>query len=163
MKVVCGWCDAVLRPDSNGDGRVSHGICPACSERMLETTRTPLNGMLDRLDFPVLAFGAGTMVVGANRSASEFLGKPVKELVRRRPGDVIECKYAATKGGCGGTRHCEGCTLRRSIVATHEDGEPRYGVLSDHVVGPPEHQRLVHLRFSTVRQDSLVILTVERT
>jgi len=163
MKVVCGWCDAVLKPDSDGDGRVSHGICPACSERMLETTRTPLNTLLDRLAFPVLALGADAVVVGANRTASEYLGKPVAALVRRRPGDVIECKYAATKEGCGGTRHCEGCTLRRSILATHEDGEPRYGVLSDHAVGPPEHRRLVRLRFSTVRQDSLVILTVEKT
>lgn len=29
MRVVCAWCGAVL---ANGEGQVSHGICPGCSE-----------------------------------------------------------------------------------------------------------------------------------
>ncbi len=29
MRVVCAWCGAVL---SEGEGQVSHGICPGCSE-----------------------------------------------------------------------------------------------------------------------------------
>jgi predicted RNA-binding Zn-ribbon protein involved in translation (DUF1610 family) len=31
MKSVCAWCGKVIR---EGDGEVSHGMCPKCQEKM---------------------------------------------------------------------------------------------------------------------------------
>ncbi|OAI38882.1 hypothetical protein AYO38_08660 [bacterium SCGC AG-212-C10] len=32
MTVICAWCDRILEI---GAGRVSHGICPQCEERVV--------------------------------------------------------------------------------------------------------------------------------
>lgn len=35
MLAVCAWCTAVLRPRSaNGPPGITHGICPACFDRV---------------------------------------------------------------------------------------------------------------------------------
>lgn len=32
VKIICAWCDEVIG-EKEGDG-VTHGICPACAERL---------------------------------------------------------------------------------------------------------------------------------
>ncbi len=34
MRIVCGWCGNYMREDGNPDGKISHGICPACEKKM---------------------------------------------------------------------------------------------------------------------------------
>ena len=41
LKVICAWCQRVLR---DGDHGVSHGICPAC-----KVAATPLQRRLEAL------------------------------------------------------------------------------------------------------------------
>lgn len=161
MKVVCAWCESLIRDDPGRDPPVSHGICPDCRIAFVATRPIELNEVLNRLSFPILAFDGDAVVVGANKTAADLLHKPMEEMIHRRGGNVIECRHAATKEGCGRTEHCSGCNLRNAIKATYQDGEPRYGETSDHMVGPDSDRKSIRLSFSTVKRGDTVILTME--
>ena len=40
MKRVCAWCQMVIEPPSDGSGRVTHGICPACFDSLMAKVGT---------------------------------------------------------------------------------------------------------------------------
>lgn len=42
QRVVCAWCWKVIT-DGPAEGLVSHGICAACSERMMQDARNRIH------------------------------------------------------------------------------------------------------------------------
>ncbi len=34
LRTICSWCGKVMREGDTPDARVSHGICPACIEKL---------------------------------------------------------------------------------------------------------------------------------
>jgi hypothetical protein len=44
MKVICAWCKVILQDDPKDNQPVSHGICKACKEKMLEELRNEKGG-----------------------------------------------------------------------------------------------------------------------
>ena len=43
-------------------------------------------------------------------------------------GEVMECVYARLPEGCGQTNHCFACTVRNTVMAAIESGEPQVHV-----------------------------------
>ncbi|MDD3179671.1 MAG: hypothetical protein PHQ04_04890 [Opitutaceae bacterium] len=101
------------------------------------------------------------VALGANRAAERMLGKPSSAMRGMRGGTIIECVYAQSPEGCGGTEHCSGCTLRRIITATAADGQPRYGATSVHLLRAAQGLKEESIRFSTRMVGQMVFVTLE--
>ena len=76
-------------------------------------------------------------------------------------GDVIECVNAQTPEGCGRTIHCSGCTIRRMVTATHQDGRPRQSVEADQLVMRAGSVVPVRYSISTQKVGNAVLLIIE--
>lgn len=73
----------------------------------------------------VVILNSHLQVVFINRRLSQFLNLPEKELIGKRLGEVIGCKYAQrSEKGCGTTKFCRVCGAYRAIVETLQGNEP---------------------------------------
>jgi len=125
MKTICSWCKAVIRDDPTApNGPISHGLCPACAERLFSEMGTPLDRYLDQWSEPILILDNQGHVHGGNRAAAKLPGFSVADDAPLLPGDVIECPYAELPEGCGKTVHCVGCAIRRAITEVQRTGRP---------------------------------------
>ena len=160
MKVVCVWCGSELSPGQPGDV-VSHGVCEACYHALIVKRKLALSELLDRIDVPVIALDAGVTALLANQAAERAVGKKVDLIKGSLAGDVFECVYASTPEGCGRTIHCSGCTIRRTVLATHQDGQARRGVEVEQLVQHAGERRLTRYRISTEKIFDQVMLIIE--
>ena len=161
MKVVCAWCEKVLVEEADPSGVVSHGICRDCLARLIGGREINLPDFLNTLEFPVLLTDRDMVVLEANQLAGTALGKPVDGLKNTLGGVAIDCLASQLLGGCGKTEHRAGCTLRKTITDTYADGQPRYGVYSQHDLMVQGGTRPVRFRFSTVKTGDAVMLSIE--
>jgi hypothetical protein len=125
MKSVCAWCKADLgevKEDLETVG-ITHGICDKCAKTLLSENSKPLHEFLDSLCVPVILIESGIKVRTGNKYAMEMLGKELSKIENRNPGDVIECVYSQTPGGCGSDVHCKSCVIRRAVTETFETGK----------------------------------------
>ncbi len=162
MKTICAWCKKVLVEDETHNRAVSHGFCPECLREL--ATRggvVSLRDFLDRMDFPVLVTDGSVAIQGANRMAEHAFGRAASELADSDVGFAIECRFAAASGRCGRMEHCGGCVLRRTLAATHADGQPRYGMYSENEVVTADGVMPRSFRFSTTQIGDAVVLAVE--
>ena len=37
MKIICAWCQAIIRDDTDGEAELSHGICDECFRKQIES------------------------------------------------------------------------------------------------------------------------------
>ena len=101
---------------------VTTSICPDCLREMKQRRPRSMHGFLDSLGVPILLIGSEPMVETANTHARKLLGKELWEIERHRGGDVIECVYARSPGGCGNDVHCRSCTIRNTVLDTFATG-----------------------------------------
>jgi transcriptional regulator with PAS, ATPase and Fis domain len=160
MIVICAWCNKTLSAGQPGDA-VSHGICPECADLLLRQRRFTLEQLLEQFDMPVIALDANATVLCANQAAARTLANKADLIKGKLVGDVIECIHARTPGGCGRTIHCSGCTIRRMVTATHQDGRPRRSIKADQSVRRAGEVTSVRYRISTRKIDDVVLLTIE--
>jgi len=162
MRIICAWCHKVMKEYESPQSTVSYGICPECLRGVSGGgTEIKLRDFLDRLEFPVLLTDKSVVVQGANRIAERTFGRPASRLENVAAGVVIECYHAQAPGECGKTEHCAGCVLRQTIMDTHADGRPRYGVYSENEILTPQGAKPKRLRFSTTRIGNAVMLAIE--
>jgi PAS domain-containing protein len=164
MIQICAWCRREIRriaSDRFGENGTSHGICKACSDNIRFQEGAPIGEYLNSLAAPVYVVDAGGVVQGVNRAGCEAAGKDPQEIVRRLGGDVFECAFARLPEGCGRTVHCSGCTIRRSVMGTHETGEPRSGVPAVLYHGDPDEPTPIHFLITTVKVQGVVLLRVD--
>jgi cytochrome c553 len=162
MKVVCAWCHKTLKEYESQRNMVSHGICPDCLRELIGGTDVNLRDFLDKLDFPVLLTDGTALVQRANRMADVVFGQSTTRMLTNVAiGMAIECLNAQGTGQCGRAEHCAGCVLRETILATHGDGQPRYGMYSQNEVTTALGARPKRFRFSTTRIGDAVMLSVE--
>jgi transcriptional regulator of aromatic amino acid metabolism len=141
---------------------VSHGICPDCLRGLTGvSTEIDLRDFLDKLDIPVLITDGSLAVQQGNRMAEIVFQRSSSYLKRSTVGGLIECYNAQGAGECGRSEQCTGCILRRTIKATHNDGQPRYGTYSDKEVMTPTGVVRKRLLFSTSRVGEVVMLAIE--
>lgn len=124
MRSVCAWCGIEIREASPGSdpGVVTHGICPTCADRFFRPRERTMRGFLNDLDAPTVLVDGHVRVLEANDAALAVMGKGREEAVGYLGGEVFECAHARQPGGCGGTVHCVGCTLRSTVEETFITG-----------------------------------------
>ena len=157
----CLWCRGELAAAEGGTDALLPAACDACAAVLTADNREPLSSFIEKVDAPLLVVTDNARVEMANARARVFLGKTADALVGRLGGEVIECVHAAQPGGCGGTEHCSGCTLRRSVQHTHATGEP-LRVHSYHDVRTAVGVRTAWFEIATERAGELVLLRVSQ-
>ena len=88
----------------------------------------PLQNFLDSLPAPIFVVNDNVEVQAANTLGLKLLNKESRDVVKKLGGVVFECAYARMPEGCGGTVHCSGCAIRRSVYETAETGESRINI-----------------------------------
>jgi hypothetical protein len=165
MKRVCAWCTkemGTVESSNRPDSEISHGICANCVDNFKSQQGVPFQRYLDSIPVPVLAVDRHVVVKAVNRKACDVLGKDPREIVQHLGGNVFECAHARLPEGCGGTIHCSGCVIRRSVTRTFETGEPQISVRATLRQGDPDHPSGVVLFITTVRSGDVVMLRVDR-
>ena len=152
-----GAVEGSTRPDTE----ISHGICEGCLSNFEFQQGVPLQRYLDSIPLPVVVVDRDVVVKAANHSASEALHKEQPEMVQHLAGNVFECAHARLPEGCGGTIHCSGCVIRRSVTRTYETGEPQAGVPAMLRRGGSGHPPDIALTITTVRSGDMVLLRVD--
>jgi len=152
-----GTVEGSTRPDTE----ISHGICEGCLNNLEFQQGVPLQRYLDSIPLPVVVVDRHVVVKAVNRAASESLCKEPREMVQHLAGNVFECSHARLPEGCGGTVHCSGCAIRRSVMRTYETGEPQAGVPAMLRRGGAGHPPDIALTITTVRSGDVVMLRVD--
>lgn len=135
---------------------ISHGICEAC-------VRLSGTQVLEAIAAPILLMqGNPRQVVTANRQALALFGKELREVEGHRGGQVFDCVYSFTEGGCGKDAGCEACPIKDAIVDTFTTGRPHQGVAATLQLkkGDATESRLVQV--STEKSGELALVRVER-
>ena len=102
-------------------------MCPECADHFSRQWEgLSLAEYLDSFDFPVMVTEGEGRIVAANQPMATMLGKEKRDVTGLLGGEAFECSYARLEGGCGKTVHCQTCTVRNTIMSTHETGEPVY-------------------------------------
>jgi len=127
MKRVCAWCGTALgttETKDHGQSLITHGICQSCADKALAYERYSLLEFLETLEGPVIAVDGDGVVLDANSQAQKVLNKDLATVRGKRSGEIIECEYSRSPGGCGSTEHCQtGCVIRRAFTHTLSTGE----------------------------------------
>lgn len=161
MKVVCSFCNTTLKPGAGPDDPVSHGVCPACYEKILASHGIDIRKFLDMLDAPVFLVDGDVNVLAANRKACDVAQKPIHEITGNLCGRIFECKNAFLPGGCGKTVFCLGCAIRRAVNETKETGKPvtrRPAVVRR---GPKSGNEEVRFFVSTKTDNGVILLRLD--
>lgn len=125
MITICAWCKTPLSApaDKGTDESVTHGICPKCAAKLRAGLPVTLDSFVEQFDSELWVVDEGGNVLAANRKAIGRTGR-TKEEVRGMPeGLIFECQHAYLPEGCGKTKHCSGCLLRRTIDRCAHRGE----------------------------------------
>ena len=164
MKRVCAWCSrqmGTVEGSSRPDTESSHGICDRCFDNFTFQQGVPLQRYLDSLPLPVVAVDRRVVVKAVNAEACRVLGKEPPDIVQHLGGNVFECAHARLPEGCGGTVHCSGCTIRRSVTRTFETGEPQMRVPAKLRRGGMAAETIVPLTITTMKAGNVVMLQVD--
>lgn len=140
---------------------VTHGICESCKDYFFADKRLTLDGVLNRLEAPVLMVNAQGEVLLVNDKALQLLDKDLESVSGFMGGDVMECAYARLPGGCGNTVHCAACTIRINVARTFETGK---GLKQVPAYLNRQNRDSVHeIRFliSTEKVDDVVLLRID--
>jgi len=131
MKRICAWCRKELSKEIGGwesDRVITHGICEQCQSNISFQQGAPFQEFIDSLEEPVLVVGSEDRIETANRKARKLLGKELDDIKGSKRGKVFECAYARLPEGCGKTRHCSGCAIRRVVGYTFASGKSSLSV-----------------------------------
>jgi PAS domain-containing protein len=146
--------------EASEDVAPTHGICPACAQKLIAKHGRPLQEFLDDLDAPVLLVDDRAVVIAANQRAQNLLGKKLPLLAGRPAGDAINCIHAKTPEGCGNTVHCRTCAIRVAVTRTFASGQPQTVEAYPDVELCSIVKRL-RFRISTWKEDQVVLLRIE--
>lgn len=165
MKKICSWCktDLEVIPDKyHAEHAVTHGICSSCLNRLFEPAHFNLTEFLDHLEATVIAVTPAATVISANKQARDFLHKEPKEFEHRLGGDVFECAYAKLPGGCGNTIHCDGCTIRNTVIDTFRSGKCHFRTPAYLIQGRPDANQKIEFLISTEKVMDVVLLEIAK-
>lgn len=149
MQVVCAWCS---REISQGPGPVSHGICPACSPRVISDALGVFEG-------PTLLLGRDLTVRSSNADGWLLLDSTLETLAGRRLGEALGCMHAE-RHACGDSAACTRCTLREAVVATSFDGKDRNDLVARIPRRGPDGAGTALAVFSARKVEGGVLLTL---
>ena len=160
MKLVCSYCGKVIRRDPGGRILdVSHGMCPACAERLDRLwSGVPLAEHLDGLPLPALVMTGDGRIVAANARAGALAGRDPGEMRGLLGGEALACVHSRLLEGCWKAVRCRDCAVRRAVHEVAITGRP-----VEHVAAHVETDGgRVDLRIGVRREGELFQLTVEK-
>ena len=130
MKVICSYCrKRIGEKEPINDDSVSHGMCQECYDYYKEQVNgLPLDKFLDRFEVPLLVVDKNVRIVATNKMFENLTGRSHRDVFGLLGGEVMECVYARLPEGCGRTAHCLACSIRNTVMATMESGEPQMQV-----------------------------------
>ena len=130
MKVICSYCRKKIgEKEPINDDSVSHGMCQECYDYYKEQVNgLPLDKFLDRFEIPLLVVDKNVRIVAANKMFEKMTGRSHRDIFGLLGGEVMECAYARLPEGCGETVHCLACSIRNTVMAAMESGEPQMQV-----------------------------------
>jgi len=163
MKTICSWCTIEINAGGeNSDGLISHGICEACAFHLRASHGMAFETYIRGLQVPVAVVNDDSTVLFVSGMLKKMLAKDDVQIAGFPGGVVFECEYAYLPGGCGGTVHCDGCTIRNTVMDTHRDGLPRSRVNANlrqrTADGGSQNLALI---ISTEKVDDVVVLLIE--
>ena len=164
MKRICAWCGAEIGPSETArpDDAITHGICDDCIDNISFQDGVALREYLDALAAPIVMVDSQGVVRAANKAASTMFGKPPDEIEGYRGGDVFECEYARLPEGCGGTVHCGGCTIRKTVTETLATGRSFSRVPATVRRHTPEEPQDIRFLISTEKAGEAVLLRIDQ-
>lgn len=160
MKRICAWCKRPLAEQTTGDTDylgITHGICSQCQYDLLNIKRYQFHEFLDTFETPILIVNQDGRIQTANDRAQNMLGKSLADIEGYPGGEVFECVNASLPEGCGNTIHCIGCTVRRTVMKTMDNGRSYNHVPAslDTQGGP------INFHISTERLGDVVMLRID--
>lgn len=164
MKKVCAWCRKDLgRVDSQAgsDHVITHGICETCKDNLFFQMGVDLPVFLDSLKLPIVVVDRTGAIVTGNHQARAMLQKELPEIQGYKGGAVFECAYARLPDGCGNTVHCSGCTIRRTVMETHDTGKSFLRVPATLNRNTLQALEKINLLISTERLADIVLLRID--
>lgn len=165
MKIVCSWCDKIIREDSSDpsfEAIITHGICDECAIKMLWPNSPTLLDFIDRLTEPVVVVDSSGSIISANKAARELLQKELPDMVGFQGGNVFECVFAKLPGGCGKTLHCDGCTIRNTVMDTMQSNKSHLNVPAGLSRGTTDKYDEIQLFISTEKVKDVVMLRIDK-
>jgi hypothetical protein len=119
-ETACQRCGA--RVDAR-DGLHLARLCEPCLKTLLVSGSDGLAAFLSFVDRPAALVGRDHTVLHSNGLLGRMLEKFDHDIVGRRIGEALECRYAAEGLGCGKNEVCLHCGLRRVIELARITGE----------------------------------------
>lgn len=165
MKKICSWCNldlGTVSVESSYEDAVTHGICTECLNTFFGPRRVGLLDFIDGLDAAVVVVDAAGRVQSANKLAQGLLHKELPAIVGFQGGDVFECAYATLPGGCGNTIHCDGCTIRNTVMDTFRTERSHFKKPSCLTRGTLDNHQEVRFLISTEKINDIVLLKIDR-
>jgi transcriptional regulator with PAS, ATPase and Fis domain len=117
---------------------------------------------LDSLDAPVVVVDPAGNVISANKNARELLQKELSEIEGYPGGIVFECAFAKLPEGCGKTLHCDGCTIRNTVMDTFRSGKSHLRTPAGLTRGATEENREIQFLISTEKVKDVVLLRIDK-
>jgi PAS domain-containing protein len=104
-------------------------MCPACATHFGRLWGgMSIGEYLEGLAGPVLVLDGDARVLGANRAASERLGRDLSAAAGLLAGEAMACSHSRLPGGCGRTVHCRECAIRNTVARVSRTGRAERGV-----------------------------------
>lgn len=165
MKKICSWCNVdmgTVSVDSYYEDAVTHGICTPCMDTFFGPRHVRLRDFIDGLDAAVVVVDAAGRVNGANRRAQLILHKELPDMEGFPGGDVFECAYAKLPQGCGNTIHCDGCTIRNTVMDTFQTSRSHLKKPACLTRGTLDNYQEIEYLISTEKVRDFVLLSIDR-
>lgn len=165
MKRICAWCNqdmGTISPENSSDSIITHGICNECANKIRQLRGVDLGAFLDNLAAPVIVISATGAINNANKQARTLLKKDLPDIKDSRSGNVFECVHAKLPEGCGKTIHCDGCTIRMTVMDTFQSGRSHLKTPACLCRGAPDKCDIVDILISTEKVRDVVLLRIDK-
>jgi len=165
MKNICACCNKEFGPvsfDFIPDSIITRGICDDCADMVLWPKRSALMDFLDSLGEPVIVVDTLVNATSANTQACKLLQKSLSDIVGLKGGVVFECAFAKLPGGCGNTVHCDGCTIRKTVMDTFQTSKSHLRVPAGLTHGTANNYVEIQCLISTEKVKDVVLLRIDK-
>ena len=165
MKKICSWCNldmGTVSVDSYFENAITHGICSKCVDTFFGPQKVRLLDFIDGLNAAVVVVDETGSVTSANRQARALLQKELPDIEGCKGGDVFECAYANLPGGCGNTIHCDGCTIRNTVMDTFQTEMSHLNKPAVLIRGLPDKNQEIQYLISTEKVNDVVLLRIDK-
>jgi PAS domain-containing protein len=164
MRKMCSWCKTgmgTVPSEFCSDADITYGICDECLNMHFGPRQVRFLDFIDSLNAAVVVIDETGSVNSANKKARELLNKELQYIEGFKGGDVFECAFAKLPGGCGETIHCDGCSIRNTVMDTFQTGKSHLKTPAFLFRGFPDNNNEIRFLISTEKVKDIVLLRID--